>query len=88
MNPVTCQYESLFIDAVMHDHKVVLVVYETCIKMLELTTRKGDKTPLYLSVSMMSIVHETVCWTSGKSSLTRVWRHFQMATTVKHISVI
>ena len=52
------------------------LVYETGIKMLELTTRKGDKTPLYFSVSMMSIVHETVCWTSGKSSLTRVWRHF------------
>ena len=52
------------------------IVYETGIKMLELTTRKGDKTPLYFSVIMMSIVQETVCWTSGKSSLTRVWRHF------------
>ena len=58
--------------------KVVLVeiVYETGIQILELTTRKGDKAPLYFSVTMMSIVHETVCWTSGKSSLTRVWRHF------------
>ena len=23
MNPVTCQYESLFIETVMHDHKVL-----------------------------------------------------------------
>ena len=52
------------------------LVYETGIKILDLTTRKGVKTPLYFSVNMMSIVHETVCWTSGKSSLTRVWRHF------------
>ena len=29
MNPVTCQYESLFIDTVMHDHKVVIgVIYK------------------------------------------------------------
>ena len=53
-----------------------LLVYETGITILELTTRKGDKTPLYFSFSMMYILHETVYWTSGKSSLTRVWRHF------------
>ena len=28
MNPVTCQYESLFIETVMHDHKVILVGME------------------------------------------------------------
>ena len=29
MNPVTCQYESLFIETVMHDHKVVIgVIYK------------------------------------------------------------
>ena len=29
MNPVTFQYESLFIDTVMHDHKVVVgVIYK------------------------------------------------------------
>ena len=55
-----------------------LLVYETGINILELTTRKGDKTPLYLSVSMMYIVPETVCWTSGKSSLTRFGAILQM----------
>ena len=28
MNPVTCQYESLFIETVMHDHKVIIGVME------------------------------------------------------------
>ena len=29
MNPVTCQYESLFIETVMHDHKVIIgVIYK------------------------------------------------------------
>ena len=29
MNQVTCQYESLFIETVMHDHKVVIgVIYK------------------------------------------------------------
>ena len=28
-NPVTCQYESLFIETVMHDHKVIIgVIYK------------------------------------------------------------
>ena len=56
--------------------RAYVIIYETGIHMLEFTTIKGDKMPLYFSVSMMSVVHETVCWTSGKSSLTRVWRHF------------
>ena len=29
MNPVTCQYESLFIETVMHDHKAIIgVIYK------------------------------------------------------------
>ena len=29
MNPVTCQYESLFIESVMHDHKIIIgVIYK------------------------------------------------------------
>ena len=58
-----------------HMNYTPYIVYETGIKIVELTTRKGDKTTLYFSVSMMPIVHETICWTSGKSSLTRVWRY-------------
>ena len=56
-----------------------LVVQGTAINILEFTTIKGEQTPLYLSVSMMSIVNENVWWTSEKSSvtLTRVWPHFE-----------
>ena len=47
LHVMICRFTVLF---------VLLIVYETGIEILELTTIKGDTTPLYFSVSMMSIV--------------------------------